>query len=247
MKHFGFVTATGIIVALLVSNSMGTDTPAVDEAYQIGMEAYVYFYPLVTMDVTRRQLTNIETGKMVARGPMNTFVHIRAYPTAEFKEVVRPNFDTLYSTAWLDLSKEPIILSVPDTAGRYYLLPVLDMWSDVFAVPGKRTSGTRAADYALVAPGWKGKLPDRIEMIQSPTPYVWIIGRTQTNGPSDYEAVHKVQDGYRVQRIEIWTYHFPKLRRRISPYVGKRVHRTTPDHLACLNIRQLATGHIHRH
>ncbi len=204
MKHFGFVTATGIIVALLVSNSMGTDTPTVDEAYQIGMEAYVYFYPLVTMDVTRRQLTNIETGKMVARGPMNTFAHIRAYPTAEFKEVVRPNFDTLYSTAWLDLSKEPIIVSVPDTAGRYYLLPMLDMWSDVFAVPGKRTSGTGATHYAVVAPGWNGKLPGGIEMIQSPTPYVWIIGRTQTNGPSDYEAVHKVQDGYRVTPLSQW-------------------------------------------
>ncbi len=175
-----------------------------DEAYQIGMEAYVYFYPLVTMDVTRRQLTNVEPGKMVARGPMNTFAHMRAYPTAEFREVVRPNFDTLYSTAWLDLRMEPIIVSVPDTAGRYYLLPMLDMWSDVFAVPGKRTSGTRAADYALVTPGWKGKLPDGIEMIQSPTPYVWIIGRTQTNGPSDYEAVHKVQDGYRITPLSQW-------------------------------------------
>ncbi len=175
-----------------------------DEAYQIGMEAYVYFYPLVTMDVTRRQLTNIEAGKMVARGPMNTFSHLRAYPTAEFREVVRPNFDTLYSTAWLDLSKEPIIVSVPDTAGRYYLLPMIDMWSDVFAVPGKRTSGTGTADYAVVAPGWKGKVPDGIETIQSPTPYVWIIGRTQTNGPSDYEAVHKVQDGYRLTPLSEW-------------------------------------------
>ncbi len=192
----------GLISPLFCAAQSAKATP--DEAYQIGMEAYVYFYPLVTMDVTRRQLTNIEAGKMAARGPMNTFAHIRTYPTAEFKEVVRPNFDTLYSTAWLDLSKEPIIVSVPDTGGRYYLLPLLDMWSDVFAVPGKRTSGTKAADYAVVAPGWKGKLPDGIEMIQSPTPYVWIIGRTQTNGPSDYEAVHKVQDGYRVTPLSQW-------------------------------------------
>ncbi len=192
----------GLISPLFCAAQSAKATP--DEAYQIGMEAYVYFYPLVTMDVTRRQLTNIEAGKMAARGPMNTFAHIRTYPTAEFKEVVRPNFDTLYSTAWLDLSKEPIIVSVPDTGGRYYLLPLLDMWSDVFAVPGKRTSGTKAADYAVVAPGWKDKLPDGIEMIQSPTPYVWIIGRTQTNGPSDYEAVHKVQDGYRVTPLSQW-------------------------------------------
>ena len=198
------------IVALILGFLLSFITPVLaapptpEEAYQIGMEAYVYFYPLVTMDVTRRQLTNIEAGKMVARGPMNTFSHLRSYPTADFKEVVRPNFDTLYSTAWLDLSKEPIIVSLPDTAGRYYLLPMLDMWSDVFAVPGKRTSGTNAANYAVVAPGWKGNLPGGIEMIQSPTPYVWIIGRTQTNGPSDYEAVHKIQDGYRVTPLSQW-------------------------------------------
>ncbi len=192
----------GLISPLFCAAQSAKTTP--DEAYQIGMEAYVYFYPLVTMDVTRRQQTNIEAGKMPARAPMNTLAHMRAYPTAEFTEVVRPNFDTLYSIAWLDLSKEPIIVSAPDTAGRYYLLPMLDMWSDAFAVPGKRTTGTRAADYALVAPGWKGKLPDGIEMIQSPTPYAWVILRIQTNGPSDYEAVHKVQDGFRVTPLSQW-------------------------------------------
>jgi hypothetical protein len=174
------------------------------EAYEIGVEAYVYFYPLVTMDVTRRQLTNIEAGRMVGRGPMNTFVHIRAYPTAEFREVVRPNFDTLYSIVWLDLTKEPMIVSVPDTEGRYYLLPMLDMWTDVFAVPGKRTSGTKAGNFAVVPSGWNGQLPRGVQKIQSPTPCVWIIGRTQTNGPKDYDAVHKVQDGYTITPLSQW-------------------------------------------
>ncbi len=168
------------------------------------MEAYVYLYPLVTMDVTRLQLTNIEAGKLDGRGPMNTFSHMRAFPAADFKVVVRPNFDTLYSVGWLDLSKEPVIVSTPDTGGRYYLLPMLDMWTDVFAVPGKRTSGTAAAHFAVIPPGWKEELPAGVREIQSPTSYVWIIGRTQTNGLKDYDAVHKVQDGYRITPLSQW-------------------------------------------
>src|SRR5262245_37087049 len=117
-------------------------------AYEIGIDTYIYLYPLITMDVTRRQGTNIEPGKMIGRGPMNSFTHIRAYPEATFREVVRPNFDTLYSSGWLDLTKGPMVLSVPDTQGRYYMMPMLDMWTDVFAAPGSRTTGTAAANYA---------------------------------------------------------------------------------------------------
>lgn len=175
-----------------------------DELLSTAVDAYVYLYPLVTMDVTRRQMTNVAGGEKPGFGPMNTFAHVRAYPTADMKVVVRPNFDTLYSSAWVDISKEPMVVSVPDTGGRYYLLPLLDMWTDVFAVPGKRTTGTDAASYAIVPQGWSGTLPAGMVRIDAPTPYVWIIGRTQTNGPDDYATVHKVQDGMSLTPLSQW-------------------------------------------
>ncbi len=135
------------------------------ETYNIGYEAYLYLYPLVIMDITRRQATNVEAGKVLDRTPMNTFMHIPAFPPADFRDVVRPNFDTLYSFAWLDLTKEPIIITVPDTDGRYYMLPMLDMWTDVFANPGKRSTGTKGDHFALVHPGWSGKLPNGVRRI----------------------------------------------------------------------------------
>jgi len=180
------------------------ETTSEQEAYAIAREAYSFFYPLVTMDITRKQCTNMEAGKKAGFGPMNSFTHIRTYPDAEFKAVVRPNFDTLYSIAWLDLTEEPMIVSVPDTGDRYYLLPMLDMWSDVFASPGWRTSGTGVKTFVIAPQSWTGRLPEGTERITAPTPYVWIIGRTKTDGPADYSAVYKIQDGFKVTPLSQW-------------------------------------------
>jgi len=191
----GVVLAPALMPAALAQGAQQTASITEQEAHAIGTDAYVYLYPLVTMDVTRKQFTNVEPGKELGKGPMNTFSNVPEYPPADFKSVVRPNFDTLYSVSWLDMTKEPVVVSVPDTGGRYYLLPMLDMWSDVFASPGWRTTGTQAANYLVAPAGWRPDLRDRFteelrlpkdtQRIDAPTPIVWIIGRTKTDVPPD--------------------------------------------------------------
>ena len=142
-------------------------------------------------------------------GPPNAFNNILTYPTPEMRVVVRPNFDTLYSSAWLDLTKEPVVISVPDTHGRYYLLPMLDMWTDVFASPGWRTTGTAAGNFLIVPEGWRPDLRDRFaqefklpadtQRIDAPTPYVWVIGRFKT------EVIRRLGPWRSVEAVELAT------------------------------------------
>src|ERR1700745_427001 len=215
--------SVGLFAALATPTSaQPADTE--EEAHAIGADAYLYFYPLITMDLTRKQSTNIEPGKEIGKGPMNMFVSVPTYPPADFKGVVRPNFDTLYSIAWLDLTKEPMIVSAPDTNGRYYLLPMLDMWTDVFASPGWRTTGTQASNFLITPPGWNGDTPSGMTRIGAPTPIVWVIGRTKTDGPSDYDAVHKIQAGYKVALLS----DFGKTPRPVEARIDPSVDMTTP-------------------
>ncbi len=205
-----------ITSALIAPAAAQSNKPPVsaEEARAIATEAYLYLYPLVIMDITRKQFTNSPPGKEPGHGPMNMFSNIPTFPPADFKEVVRPNFDTLYSIAYLDMTKEPVVVSVPDTNGRYYLLPMLDMWTDVFASPGWRTTGTQAGNFLITPPGWRPdlrerfidefKLPAGTQRIDAPTPIAWVIGRTKTDGPADYDAVHKVQAGFKITPLSEW-------------------------------------------
>jgi hypothetical protein len=196
--------------------------PTEQEARAIAVDAYLYFYSLISMDITRKVFTNIEAGKIPGRGPMNAFHSMNAYPPASDKSVVRYNFDTLYSAAWLDMSKEPMVVSAPDTNGRYYLLPMLDMWTDVFASPGWRTTGTKAGNFLLTPPGWTGNVPAGMTRIEAPTPIVWIIGRTKTDGPSDYEAVNKIQAGYKITPLSQWGKPAVPVKATIDPTVDMK-------------------------
>jgi hypothetical protein len=219
-----------VISAGLAGAGQGAITE--EEARSIGLDAYLYFYPLVTMDLTRLQFTNVEPGASMEKAPMNMFANVPEYPPADMKIVVRPNFDTLYSLTWLDLTKEPLIVSVPDTGGRYYLLPMLDMWTDVFASPGWRTTGTQAGVFIVAPPGWRPdlkerfveefRLPKETQRIDATTPYVWIIGRTKTDGPQDYDAVHKIQAGYKVTPLSQWGKTPEPVKAQIDPTVDMK-------------------------
>jgi len=190
--------STMVMLAAGPAWSQQGDRVSEPEAAQIGVEAYIYGYPLVTMEMTRRVLTNVAAPKG-QKAPVGQFARLREYPTPANKEVTAPNADTLYTQAWLDVSKEPYVLSLPDEKGRYYLMPMLSGWTDVFQVPGKRTTGTKAQTYAITGPNWKGTLPPGLTEYKSPTGMVWIIGRTYCTGsPADYKAVHKLQDEYKL-------------------------------------------------
>lgn len=160
------------------------------------IDAYVYGYPLVVTEMTRRVLTNVRVpGPRSA--PMGQFAHYRSFPTPTTQDIAGSNVDTLYSIAWLDLSSGPYVLHLPDEGDRFYLMPILDAWSEVIASPGTRTSGNKAGDFAITGPQWSGTLPAGLHEIKSKTNMLWFAGRTYTSGTSeDYAAVHAIQDQY---------------------------------------------------
>jgi len=181
------------VALLLCSTGTMSAQDAPSDATAIGVEAYIYGYPLVTMEMTRKVMTNVVAPEGT-RAPMGHFVNMQAYPNAEFRDVTAPNADTLYSSAWFDVGQEPYILTIPDESDRYFLMPMLSGWTDVFAVPGKRTTGTRAQRYVITGPGWSGQLPSGVQELNSPTSLVWLLGRTYCTGtPDDYKSVHALQ------------------------------------------------------
>ncbi|MFO1023107.1 MAG: DUF1254 domain-containing protein, partial [Planctomycetales bacterium] len=204
---------------------MGTPASAQlsdEEATDIGVEAYIYGYPLVTMEFTRRVMTNV-AAPQGTHAPMGQFLLMRKYPDAAFKDVTAPNADTLYSTAWLDLANEPYVLSLPDEHDRYYLMPMLSGWTNVFEVPGKRTTGTKAQTYAITGPNWKGELPTGVKQLKSPTNMVWILGRTYCTGtPEDYAAVHAIMDQYQLTPLSAYGKPYTPPAGRVNPSIDTK-------------------------
>jgi hypothetical protein len=176
------------IVALLYAKS---------EQIILGAEAYIFGYPLVIMDVTRANAA-------LAIGPENTLRKVRQFPDAGFRDVVRPNVDTLYTTGFIDMAKGPWVFEMAANDQRYEVMAFMDAWTNVFAAPGTRSTGTAGGQFLLADRNWAGTVPAGLTPLRAPTQMVWLIGRTQTNGVADYPLVHQLQDGIKLRTLADW-------------------------------------------
>ena len=213
--------------ALAVAVSAGLEGAAcaaelsAQEAKQIGVDAYIYGYSLMTSDVTEKAFINTtEPNPRSFQAPINQFVNIPQYPPADYKGVTAPNADTLYSAAFLDLSKEPILLSYPDMKGRYFLFPIYSQWTDVLAAPGKRTLGTGAQTIAITGPDWHGTLPPTVtQEVKSPTNSAFIIGRVYANGSKeDYAEVNAAQRDFKLVPLSSYGKPYEPLKGMVDPH-----------------------------
>jgi hypothetical protein len=199
----------------------------------------VFGQPLVLMDATRRLALAPAAGTPdTTRGAVaNRFQHLRAFPDASFTDIVSPNADTLYSLAWLDLTGGPVVLGVPEMGERYYLMQLMDAWTNVIAAPGSRTTGNRRGQFAIVGPDAGGPLPAGVQTIKAPTRMVWLVGRTQTNGKGDYRAVHALQDQYTLEPVGAHRAPPPVVRRSdsVTPPIDQVVRMDPSEFFGRLN------------
>ncbi len=208
-------------IAALPLRAYGEEAPSpgVVEAVRIATEAYIYGYPLVTFDMVRTQQTNVATPD-VEHAPMGRLIKMRTYPAVENHCCAAPNADTLYTEVWLDVSREPWVLSIPEMGDRYYIVPMLDGWSEVFAVASSRTNGGKPQTYAITGPGWSGTLPQGVTQVKSPTGMAWVLGRIYCTGtPEDYKAVHALQDKFSVVPLSAYGKPYTPPRGVVDPRV----------------------------
>jgi len=209
------------------------------ELHDIAVDAYVYAYPMVLMELTRRGATNVQT-PLDGRAPLNMFGHKTAFPDAKTPNARWPSTDTLYSSMWYDVSREPLIVRVPDAGNRYYFLTLLDMWTDVFASRGTRTVGNKPQAFAIVGPYWQGTVPPGVDVVRSPTSTGWVLGNVQTNGPADYPGVNQFQSGLVTQPLSTVSPAYGQAARTYMPVAGNvdpNVNTQTPpaDQIATMD------------
>ena len=192
------LTVLLLFLVVACSSNKNAETPGLKEAVETSVDAYLYGYPLITFDVARQQQTNVAVPD-AEHAPMGQMIRMRTYPAVDNHCCAAPNADTLYTEAWLDVSKEPWILRIPDMGNRYYIVPMLDGYSEVLSVASPPMTGYKAQTYAITGPDWTGNLPPGMTQVKSATGMVWVLGRVYCTGtPEDYKAVHALQDKFSV-------------------------------------------------
>jgi hypothetical protein len=190
---------SSVLLSCASSQSTNAQVAAVApdrELKKIAADAYIYAYPMVVMATTREVMTAVpRPGR--DKAPLNQISNKRLLPNENSPEIY-PESDTLSSVSWLDVSKEPVVVSWPNPGNRFILFSLISAWGEVFAAPGTRTVGSQKKDFVVTGPNWRGAVPANMQRIVAPTNSVWMIGRTQVNGVSDYDGIYGFQDQLKV-------------------------------------------------
>ena len=206
------------IDGVTIPTTTGSPTPA--EARQIAAAAYVYGYPLVILDVTKDQQTATPAAAPGV-APINQITRAPRTPAAQYRGNTRANVDTLYTSGWFNLTKEPMVLTVPEANGRFYVATLFDAWQNVFAAPGPRTTGNESGNFAIVGPGWNGTLPSNVTKLQSPTNTVLLAARILQNGPADIPAAVAFESGFKLTPLSAWSTNYtPPTNVAVNPNVN---------------------------
>ena len=233
-RRVAILGGLGLMAKEVVGDVPQAQLSSQESALSSAVDAYIYGYPLAIMDTTRKQLTNVATAEPM-RVPMNQLRRFRTYPAVDDHSVPAPNADTLYTDAWLDVSTEPMVLSMPDMADRYFMMPMLSGWTDVFQVPGTRTSGQKAKKYVITGPRWSGALPSGLTEYKSPTGIIWLLGRIYCTGtPEDYAKVHALQDQISLVPLSQYGKPYKPQPNRVDPGIDMKT--PPPEQLKALGV-----------
>lgn len=184
------MSAAVLIPMVWMFHSFARSSQTNDSRVQLARKAAIYALPLVIMDITREQFF---ASPASADATPNRFFHVPILGSARSRTVVRPNVDTIYSSAWLELADGPVVMTLPPSNGRYFLVQCMDAWTNVFADPGIRTLGDRGAKYAIVGPDWHGSLPVGVSKVRSPTQMAWVLARIYVRDQADLPAARAFQ------------------------------------------------------
>lgn len=177
--------------------------------YSVGVSAYLYGFPYLYFSFLRWMWVTQDPGtRPQPFAEVNQFWHARRLSLPSYRGGGSPNNDTLYSTAWVDVGDEPVVLSVAPTDGRYWSFQLTGFNGENFATVGSRTHGDAGGDWVIRGPDWEGTLPDGVEVLApSQTPWLFVLGRTGVRGKEDLENVAAMQSGYQLTSLSAWRAH----------------------------------------